>query len=235
MAATDVSLLSQYHWQLAGATDSAGKRIDALFVRADKPVELSFNANRLNVSHSCNPMGGGYTIKDGQLQIGPMASTMVACPDPALSALDSAIGQRLQGDLKWSLKADGNTPHLQLVANNGDILNFTGQPTAEMRHGGPGETVILEVSAHTVPCSHPLVPNKQCLEVRERHYDDNGLPTGTPGEWHSLYQEIEGYTHEDGTRNVLRLKRYAIKNPPADASSTAYVLDMVVETENVPR
>jgi hypothetical protein len=31
-------------------------------------------------------------------------------------------------------------------------------------------------------------------------------------------------------RNVLRVKRYAWPNPPADASSSAYVLDMVVES-----
>jgi len=32
---------------------------------------------------------------------------------------------------------------------------------------------------------------------------------------------------------VLRLKRYRIANPPADAPSQAYVLDMVVESELV--
>ena len=41
---------------------------------------------------------------------------------------------------------------------------------------------------------------------------------------------IEGYTHEDGVRNVVRVKRYEVKNPPADAPSQAYVLDMVVES-----
>lgn len=34
-------------------------------------------------------------------------------------------------------------------------------------------------------------------------------------------------------RNVLRINRYAVKTPPADASAYAYVLDMVVETERV--
>ncbi|HYM87381.1 MAG TPA: DUF4377 domain-containing protein, partial [Pseudoxanthomonas sp.] len=42
---------------------------------------------------------------------------------------------------------------------------------------------------------------------------------------------IEGYTHEAGIRNVLRVKRYTIKHPPADGSSLVYVLDMVVESE----
>src|SRR2546427_3924036 len=42
----------------------------------------------------------------------------------------------------------------------------------------------------------------------------------------NFYGNIEGYTHEDGVRNVVRVKRYEVKNPPADAPSQAYVLDM---------
>ncbi|WP_243048948.1 META and DUF4377 domain-containing protein [Dyella sp. RRB7] len=234
-AATDENLLIQYIWQLTGATDSAGKRIDALFIRADKPVELMFHADRISVTNSCNAIGGGYSTHGEQLRIGPMAHTMMACADPSLSALDSAIGQRLQGDLRMSLQADGDTPHLQLVTGTGETLSFTGRPTAETRYGGSGETVFLEVAAQTAPCNHPLIPNKSCLQVRERHYDEHGLQNGAPGDWQPLDQDIEGYTHEDGIRNVLRVKRYTIKNPPADAPSTAYVLDTVIETEQVQR
>jgi len=232
-AAADSGLLRQYHWQLTDATDAAGKRIDALFVRLDKPLELNFNHSRLNIANSCNTMGGGYSIANGQLQVSPMASSMMACPDPSLAALDQAIGQRLMGNLKMTMQADGQSPYLQLVTTGGDTLRFTGQPTAETRYGGPGEKVFLEVAAQTVPCNHPLIPNKQCLQVRERHYDDHGLQTGTPTDWQPLNQDIEGYIHEAGVRNVLRVKRYALKNPPADAPSAAYVLDMVVETEKV--
>lgn len=227
------SKLVQYHWQLTNATDSNGNRIDALFVREDKPVQLDFSADRLNVVNSCNSMGAGYTIKKGQLQIGSMMSTMMACREPALAALDNAISQRLQGTSSVSMLAVGNTPHLQLITANGDTLNFTGAATAQTRFGGPGETAFLEVAAQTTPCNHPLMPNKQCLQVREIHYDEHGLPTGTPGAWQPLNQDIEGYTHTPGIRNVLRVKRYTVANPPADASSIAYVLDLVVESEKV--
>jgi heat shock protein HslJ len=232
-AATADNLLIQYIWQLTDATDSAGKRVDVLFARPDKPVELMFHADRISVTNSCNAISGGYNIKDNQLQMGPMAHTLMACADPSLSALDSAIGQRLQGNLKMSLQAEGNAPHLQLVADSGDTLSFTGRPTAETRYGGPGETIFLEVAAKTTPCNHPLIPDKQCLQVRERHYDEHGLQTGAPSDWQPLNQDIEGYAHEDGIRNVLRVKRYTIKNPPADAPSIAYVLDTVVESEKV--
>ncbi|SMG55000.1 META and DUF4377 domain-containing protein [Paraburkholderia susongensis] len=226
-------LLSQYHWQLNNAIDSKGTRIDALFVRPDQPVQLDFSANRLNVVNSCNNMGAGYSINKGRMQIGPMVSTMMACPDPSLTALDDAIARRLRGSVSVNLLARGNAPSLQLVTDSGDTLSFTGVPTAETRFGGPGTTAFLEVAAQTVPCNHPLIPGKQCLLVRERHFDEHGLATGTPGEWQPLNQDIEGYTHTPGIRNVLRVKRYTVKNPPADGSSVAYVLDLVVESEKV--
>jgi heat shock protein HslJ len=225
--------LVQYHWQLTNATDSNGRHIDALFVREDQPVQLDFSADRLNVVNSCNAMGASYTIRKGQLQIGSMMSTMTACHDPALAALDDAIAQRLQGSLSVSMLAGGNVPHLQLVTATGDTLSFTGVATAQTRFGGPGETAFLEVAAQTVPCNHPLIPNKQCLLVREIHYDEQGLPAGTPGAWQPLNQDIEGYTHAPGIRNVLRVKRFTVNNPPADAPSVAYVLDLVVESEKV--
>ncbi|WP_423454462.1 DUF4377 domain-containing protein [Ottowia sp. VDI28] len=70
----------------------------------------------------------------------------------------------------------------------------------------------------------------QCLRVREIRYGDNGVKQGE-GEWQLFYSEIEGYKHEPGIRNVLRVNRFKRQNVPADASAYAYVLDMVVESE----
>lgn len=226
-------ILGQYHWQLSDAFDSQGRRIDALFVGTDKPLQLDFSADRLNIVNSCNNMGASYSVKKGRLQIGQMMSTMMACPDAARAALDDAIAQRLHGSLSVNLLTRGNTTRMQLVTESGDTLTFTGVPTAQTRFGGPGETRFLEVAAQAVPCQHPLIADKQCLLVRERHFDEQGLPTGTPGEWQPLYQDIEGYTHTPGIREVLRVKRYTVKNPPADGPSVAYELDIVVESEKV--
>ncbi|KGM51427.1 hypothetical protein N792_09770 [Lysobacter concretionis Ko07 = DSM 16239] len=77
------------------------------------------------------------------------------------------------------------------------------------------------------------VPDKSCLQVREWTYGDNGLLTTTPDAWQPLHQDIEGYTHQPGVRHVRRLQQYTIANPPAVGSSVAYVLDMVVESEQV--
>ncbi len=224
----DGKLLGASHWQLEAATDGAGKRIDALFVRADKPVTLDFADGRLAVGNACNRLAGGYTLAGSEMTVPRMASTMMACPDEALMALDQAVGSRLEGVLKIE-QLDAST--LRLATATGDVLSFRGEPTAETRYGGPGATVFLEVDARTKPCPHPLIPGKQCLQVREVRYDDQGLEQGKRGEFGNFYDGIEGYAHEDGARNVLRVKRYEVKNPPVDASSQAYVLDMVVESE----
>lgn len=228
----DANKLAAYHWQLRDAVDRSGQRIQALFARPQQPLQLDFGAERLGVTHACNSIGGGFRIDNGRLVTGRLAQTMMACGDPAIAALDSAIGSRLESRPRIELPS-GAEPRLRLSTDSGDTLDFAGEPTAETRYGGPGETVFLEVDSQTQPCPHPLMRDHRCLKVRERRYDANGLASGAPGEWQLFYQDIEGYTHEAGTRNVLRVKRYAIRNPPADAPSQAYVLDLVVESERV--
>lgn len=222
--------LPRFHWRLQTATDATGKRIDALFARSELPVQLDFANGRVSISNTCNRVTGSYSVSADMLSIERLAATMMACVDPKLMALDDEAGKRLQGASKLSL-AGGDNPMLTLTNSAGDSLAFAGEPTADTRYGGPGERVFLEVAAQTKPCSHPLIPDKQCLQVREIKYDDKGLKVGTPGEFQNFYDEIEGYTHEPGVRNVLRLNRYTRKDVPADASKYAYVLDMVVETE----
>lgn len=228
------ALLPQYHWRLMQATDANGQRIDALFARADKPLQLDFRDGRLSVGNTCNRMGGSYTLAGDTLTVGRMVSTMMACTDSKLMALDQEAGKRLEGPLTLAATQDGVT-QLTLTTTQGDKLMFGGDPTAQTRYGGPGERVFLEVAADTQPCSHPLIPDKHCLQVREIQYDEKGIKTGTPGEFQHFHDSIEGYTHEPGVRNVLRVDRYTVKNPPADGSSRAYVLDMVVESESVKR
>ena len=71
--------------------------------------------------------------------------------------------------------------------------------------------------------------------MRELSYDAQGRKQGTDAPFEHFYDGIEGYTHQAGTRNVLRVVRYSVQNPPADASRYAYVLDLVVEAEDVAR
>lgn len=231
-ASIDGALLSTNHWTLQTATDAGGKRIDGLFVRADKPVTLDFKDGRLSVSNTCNSLGGSYTLEGDALSVGNMMSTNMAC-EPDVMALDGLVSERLQGSKVTVRSLDANS--LTLVTASGDVLVFAGEPTAEARYGGEGQTVFLEVDAQSKPCSHPLMKDATCLQVREVKYDDKGLEQGERGAYENFYGNIEGYTHQPGVRNVLRVKRYEVKNPPADGSSQAYVLDMVVGSETVKK
>lgn len=230
-ATLSAQTLGAYHWDLTQAVDAKGQPISALLPNPQRPLRVDFNGDRLGVSGGCNRGGGSFKLEGDKLVAGQLAQTMMACPDTKLMEADTAIGARLSSSPTLQLGA-GDPPTLTLRTADGDVLTFNGVPTAETRFGGPGTQVFMEVAAQRKPCSHPLIPNMQCLQVREVRYDDKGLKTGT-GDWQALYQDIEGYEHVDGVRNVLRLKKYDVKNPPADASSVAYVLDMVVESENV--
>ncbi len=222
--------LPKYQWRLASAVDAQGQTIDALLARPELPVTLDFKEGKLAIGNTCNRMGGTYMVGGNGVTVGKLASTMMACADPKLMALDQAVGKRLEGKLGVRL-SKGDARQLELKTAAGDVLVFASEETAATRYGSAGERVFLEVAAQTGPCSHPLIPNMQCLQVRELKYDEKGLKVGTPGPFGNFYATIEGYTHKPGVRNVLRVNRYEIKNPPADAPSQAFVLDMVVESD----
>ena len=231
-APSAASALPAHHWRLTDAKDAKGQRIESLFVNAGKPLQLDFEAARVGVGNTCNRMGGAYSVLGDQLKLERIASTMMACADSRLMALDQEAATRLQGASTFVLQA-GVVPTLTLTTGGGDVLVFKGEPTAETRHGGPGETIFLEVGPQTRACSHPMIPDMQCLQVRELKYDDQGIRTGDGGGFGNFYASVQGYQHQPGVRNVLRVKRYRIENPPADGSSLAYELDMVVESETV--
>jgi len=226
--------LERYRWTLESATDNQSRPIDMLPPGKDHPVVLGFSGNRLSIQGPCNRIIGAYRINAaGQLTvIGGPASTMMAC-DPALMSADTALSGILANPLSVEI-GDGPSPQLRLRSTSNGTLTFTGQATPEALYG-PGTRIFLEVSAQQVACERPPAPNTRCLQVRERHYDEQGLTVGTPGEWRPLYENIEGYTHQEGVRNVLRIKRFDRNPAPAGESSTLYVLDLIVESELVKR
>lgn len=233
-AAIDPGLLAAHHWRLHQATDRNGAHIDALFVQADKPLQLDFSEGRVSILNACNAMNGSVRIENGRLALGPMISTKRACADPALNNLDQAVAGRMQGSLRMEI-VSGDSPMLRLHTEAGDSLEFSSVPTDATRFGSEGETVFLEVAAQLQPCEQVMDPAARCLRVRERHYDANGLQAAPPGEWYLLHQGIEGYSHETNVRNVLRLKRHVNLKEAADPPAVVLVLDMVVESEVVPQ
>ena len=231
--ATTTDALSGYYWRLQDATDAQGKRIEALLVRPAQPLQFNIADGRIAVLNACNQMAGTIAIDGDEARVGRLIATKMACLDAPIMALDGAIAQRLQGVARIALR-ESDPPQLLWTAANGDVLRFVGEPTPETRYGSSGETVFLEVAPQTKPCRAGLAPNTvPCLQTRELRYDDNGLRVGEPGPWQISGIRIDGFTHEPGIRSVLRVKRFAIRNAPADTPQVAYILETAIESEMV--
>jgi hypothetical protein len=220
--------LGRYRWTLVAATDANNRRIAGLPPGQDHPVVLS-------VQGPCNRLVGGYQFTAAsQLTVNGGASTKMAC-DPALMQADSALFNLLAKPLHVQMtERQGASAQLQLVSPGNATLNFTGEPTPESLYGA-GTTVFLEIAPETAACPNPPPPNTRCLQYRERHYDEQGLAVGTPGEWKPLTVNIEGFTHREGVRNVLRVKQFQRPASAGGPPSNLYVLDLVVESEIVKR
>jgi len=236
-AASDAAMLSAYHWDLAEARDASGAA-QAQWAPPKTlrgaPLRLSFAEQRVSVSGLCNRLGAGYQAQGERLKISQVVGTMMACGDAGVMQYEQAVAQRLPQAASWRVAQGPAGPTLTLGFSDGAQWTLAGTPTDETRYGSAGQTLFLEVAPQRVACSHPLIPNMQCLQVREIQYDASGIKT-RQGDWQAFYSDIEGYTHQPGVRNVLRVKRYERANVPADASRYAYVLDMVVESEQTGR
>jgi heat shock protein HslJ len=222
--------LLAYHWRLESAADSAGQAIAALFPGPENRLGLEFTDGQLGVTGGCNRLGAGYQLVDGsRLQVGPGRSTMMACPPP-LAAADAAIAGFLTGTLLAELQGEAGAPALRLAAADGSVLDFKGTPTPETRFGGPGTRAFLEVSPE--PCE-PTAATTTCLKVRDRHFDEQGLPSGEPGEWRALPGGIEGYASTPGQLQVVRVKRFEAPAAAGGEPALHFIFDMVVESRTV--
>lgn len=236
-ASTASSPLYAYHWDLERAVDAKGAALPQYAAVAPQgPVQLTFlsgedsNGARVSVANLCNVMSAGFELDGDKMRVGRPMSTMRACADSKLMALENLVGQQISTIQQWKLTDAGSQPRLELRLADGSTWHLAGKPTDQTLYGGKPERIFLEVAPQRVACSHPLMPNHQCLQVRTVQYADNGTKKSV-GEWGAFYDEIKGYKHEAGVRNVLRVNRYERKNVPADASRYVYVLDMTVESE----
>jgi len=220
--------LESHRWRLDTATDASGRRIDALFPSSQRPLSLAYDGTTIFIDGACNSMRGGYRLEPpDRLAVGRLAATMKAC-EPALMQADAALAKALAEPLRAGV-AGGASPRLRLATPTGDTLVFAGELTHEARYGAP-TVQFLEVAARRVPCPSPSPREATCLQVRDRFFDAQGLQARAPGEWRAFADAIEGYTHREGERTVLRVKRYARSGAPASAPTYVYVLDLVVET-----
>jgi heat shock protein HslJ len=180
-------------------------------------VRLEFHGDRLSANSGCNLGSGTFRFEDDVLVVGPMATTRRACVGPA-AAYEAAFFAFLSSRPHARLEADGDELVLESTAGaNKGILRFRTQP---MPSANAVEKFIY-VASTRVPCTG--VATTECLQVR--------ATTSEP--WRAFYGEIIGFTPERGIEYRLRVLEDPVPNPPADASSKRWYLDLVVEQKIV--
>ena len=230
--------LQSHHWKLQQALTPQGAldqqwQIPASSRHPARSIELDFSDDqRIHVSRLCNTINGGYSVQDEKISVNRLAATMIACNDNALMQLEKNVASQLPKVRTWhiaEIDADTAAPTLELQFDSGAKWLLTGVPTHETLYGN-SERIFLEIAPEKLTCSRPPLPASNCLKVREVKYSEQGVKQ-TSGPWINYDASIEGYQHQPGVRNILRVKRFTRDPARTDISKYIDVLDLVVESE----
>ena len=200
---------------------------------APKPLVLNFDPQgHLSISTSCNGMGTSWKVENNQIVTGNLMSTQMACAEASMQQerVASDLLSKRAAPFILNLK-DAEQPTLTIISATGQKYVFTGKMTPETKYQTQAETIFLEVAPETKQCTG-VVP-QTCLQVREIKYAENGVKTQVNQNWTLFYDHIEGFKHNPAERQIIRVKRYEIKNPAADQSKYVYIHDMTVERSSI--
>jgi heat shock protein HslJ len=176
-------------------------------------VRLEFQGDRLSANSGCNLGSGTFRFEGDVLVLGAMATTRRACLGAA-AAYEAAFFAFLGSRPHARLEGDGDELVLESSDGaNAGSLRFRTQP---MPSANAVEKFIY-VASTRVPCAG--VGTMECLQVRE----------STSAPWRAFHGEIIGFTPELGIEYRLRVLEDPMPNPPGDASSKRWYLDLVVE------
>ena len=118
-------ILQAHNWQLVDATRSNGDKVSQLFVDPAKPLTLNFmevDGNDLvSFMNTCNNMGASYDVVNGDVELGHVRSTMMACPEPQAS-FDTATLATVKG--KYSLGQNANNVPVLTITNAEQVATF---------------------------------------------------------------------------------------------------------------
>ena len=194
---------------------------------------LNFNdEGHLSISTSCNTLGSTWSTENNTISTGAMMATQMACPENAMAQESLAAQLFTDRKLPFVLNVnDKENPTLTLTTAKNEKIVFIGKMSPETKYQTAGETIFLEVSPETKKCTG--VAPQTCLQVREIKYSEQGVKTQVDKDWSLFYDQIQGFQHSPNERQIIRVKRFEIKNPAADQSKYAYVYDMSVEREAV--
>jgi heat shock protein HslJ len=99
----------------------------AALAKLDRPVTVRFESGRLSGFAGCNNFSGSYALDGDRLQIGPVASTQMACPEPG-SSIETAVHKALSGTLRYAVVGDD----LKATTAAGETLRFRRAPPPQL-------------------------------------------------------------------------------------------------------
>lgn len=117
--------LQAYDWQLVDAKRTDGNKVSQLFFDPAKPLTLKFfksnGSDRVTFVNTCNNMGADYSVVNGNVVLGNVLSTMMACPEPQAS-FDTATMATVQG--KYSINQNANNVPVLTITNDSQVAHF---------------------------------------------------------------------------------------------------------------
>ncbi len=120
-----VNALEAYNWQLVDAKRTNGETVRQLFTNPAKPLTLNFfkdsGNQRVTFINTCNNIGAGYKVVNGNVQLENVLSTMMACPEPQAS-FDTATMATVQG--KYSIDSNVNKVPVLTIRNANQVAQF---------------------------------------------------------------------------------------------------------------
>jgi heat shock protein HslJ len=92
---------------------------ERVLMSSPRGVTVRFEAGRVDGFSGCNQFMGTYSIDHDRVTFGPLAGSMMACPEPEM-ALEAAVRTALAGTLRFVVAEDG----LRLTPESGAALVF---------------------------------------------------------------------------------------------------------------
>jgi heat shock protein HslJ len=76
-------------WILVSATDKAGNDVQ---IPAEAGATLSISDGRMAIQTGCNSGGGAVEVSPSALEVGPIMTTKMACPEPRMTLEQTVLG-----------------------------------------------------------------------------------------------------------------------------------------------
>ena len=223
--------LQSYDWQLNNINSTDPITWNGSYLQTQNgKITLNFNQNHITYNVGCNQLSNQYSLSKNTMQpIGTGISTLMGCGE--LQAREQWLAKQMQSPSELQIMETQVDAVLWQTTADGSWLQWVGKLKPEVKYG-KGETVFLEVKPKWQYCDN--VTDRKCLEVRDIHYDAQGLKTAV-GQWYLLDAPIIGYRHDESAQRVLRLTRY--RTPPTDTKGygSLYQLDSVIETKTLAK